>query len=756
MNILAVGVSLAPIDIGIIVFFFIVVVGIGILNSRSAGKSSADFFLGGRSMPWWLLGISMVACTFAADTPNLVAGLVREDGVSKNWLWWSFLITGMVTVFIYAKLWRRSNVMTDLEFYELRYGGKPASFLRGFRAIYLGTFFNIISMSAVTLAVIKYGSLMFGLENWECVLYGSLGVVIYATLGGIKGCIWADFFQYGIAMFGAVYAAFVAIGEAGKSAALQTPEIASQGAAAVQKYADNYQLSDLLRDHRVVDKLSVFPDFSEPAQWVPLLLMPLAVQWWAAWYPGAEPGGGGYIAQRMLAAKDEKNAIGATLFFNFAHYALRPWPWIIVALASLVCFPMDDEKTSAAASTTLEAVSYAQLLVEADSGAANREALLAQMETMRSAAKGDTKIVIEALGNGVAANASLSPELRNSIAATQTYAADYGKLLAMAPGAGREALQQKIDTQLRTLALQKKRVSSIADEFPHIKDDSIIAQDIAYPAMISKLEKGFLGIVIASIIAAYMSTIGTLLNWGASYTVNDFYKRFIKPEASEKDMVRMGRICTVGLMTIAGVLACFLESATQTFNILLLSGAGSGAIYLLRWFWWRVNAWSEIFAMAVTTLVSITLVIIFPALDIDLAWGIMDSNSMNFLVAVAATTVAWIVGTYVTRPESTETLREFYRKCHPGGPGWKKIIDEARAEGDFIDAKNHGKAWEMPREILCVFVGCVAIYAALFGIGSFIYGNLIWGTALSTVSLASVVFLFKSLGELRTESETSI
>ena len=429
-GVLAVGVSLAPIDIAIIIFFFLVVVGIGILNSRSAGESSENFFLGGRSMPWWLLGISMVACTFAADTPNLVAGLVREDGVSKNWLWWAFLITGMVTVFIYAKLWRRSEVMTDLEFYELRYGGKPASFLRGFRAIYLGVFFNILSMSAVTLAVIKYGSLMFGLENWECVLYGSLGVVIYATLGGIKGCIWADFFQYGIAMFGAVYAAFVAIGEAGKTVALKTPEIASQGAGAVQQYADNYRLADLLEDHRVADKLSVFPDFSEPAQWVPLLLMPLAVQWWAAWYPGAEPGGGGYIAQRMLAAKDEKNAIGATLFFNFAHYALRPWPWIIVALASLICFPMDDKKTSTDAATTLEAVSYAQLLAEAEVDPSKAGALRAQMESMRNNATGDTKVVIDALDSGLSADSGPPGRHRDAIAATRTYAASFGKLLA--------------------------------------------------------------------------------------------------------------------------------------------------------------------------------------------------------------------------------------------------------------------------------------------------------------------------------------
>ncbi len=616
-------VQLQTIDIGIIATFFVIVIGIGVFASRSAGKSSSEFFLGGRGMPWWLLGISMVACTFSADTPNLVAGMVRENGVSKNWAWWAFLITGMVTVFIYAKLWRRSEVMTDLGFYELRYGGKPASFLRGFRAIYLGVFFNILIMASVTLAIIKYGSLMFGIEKWECVLYGSLGVVIYATLGGIKGCIWADFFQYGIAMFGAVYAAIVAVGEAGKSAATKAVEAGTITVDEVASFASNYSMGDLLTEVNVADKLAIFPDFSDPNQWIPLLLLPIAVQWWSAWYPGAEPGGGGYIAQRMLAAKDEKNAIGATLLFNFAHYALRPWPWIIVALASLVCFP---------------------------------------------------------------------------------------------------------------------EISDIQDAFPHV-DKSVIAHDIAYPAMISKLRPGFLGIVIASIIAAYMSTIGTHLNWGASYAVNDFYKRFVKPDATEKEMVRMGRICTVLLMILAGGLSLVLTSATQAFNILLLSGAGSGAIYLLRWFWWRINAWSEIFAMAVTTLVAVTLVVFVK--DESLAWGPLDGATMKFLIAVIATSIAWVVGTFVTKPEDAQTLRAFFRQCRPGGPGWAKVVAEARAEGDMIDEKIHGQAWEMPLQILCVFLGCVAVYCSLFTIGGLVYGNNIQAAVLGSVALVCTFLLFK-------------
>ncbi|WP_197530270.1 sodium:solute symporter family protein [Bythopirellula polymerisocia] len=625
------SIQLHAIDYAIIAIFFVVVVGIGIWASRSAGESSAEFFLGGRGMPWWLLGISMVACTFSADTPNLVTGMVRESGVSKNWAWWAFLITGMVTVFIYAKLWRRSNVMTDLEFYELRYGGKPASFLRGFRSIYLGIFFNVLIMASVTLAIIKYGSLMFGLEKWECVLYGSLGVVIYATLGGLKGCIWADFFQYGIAMFGAVYAAVVALGEAAKTAAERAVEAGTIATDQATEFARNYSMADLLHEANVSGKIKIFPDFSDSAQWVPLLFIPVAVQWWSVWYPGAEPGGGGYIAQRMLAAKDEKNAIGATLLFNFAHYALRPWPWIIVALASLVCFP---------------------------------------------------------------------------------------------------------------------ELTDIQSAFPHV-NESVIAQDIAYPAMISKLKPGFLGIVIASIIAAYMSTIGTHLNWGSSYVVNDFYKRFVKPSATEKDLVQKGRISTVLLMVLAGSLSLVLTSATEAFNILLLSGAGSGAIYLLRWFWWRINAWSEIFAMVVSALFAFALVLIVD--DSATTWGPIDGFTGKLLISVAATTVAWLVGTFVTKPESNATLRSFFRRCHPGGPGWAKVVAEARSDGDMIDEKIHGQAWEMPVQLLCVFLGCVAIYCSLFTIGGIVYGNLVQAWVLGGGALLSTFILFKLFSRLRTE-----
>lgn len=617
---------LNTLDWSIVGVFFVIVLSIGWIASRTAGKDASQFFLGGRGMPWWLLGISMVACTFSADTPNLVTGMVRENGVAKNWAWWAFLITGMVTVFIYAKLWRRSNVMTDLGFYEKRYGGKAAAFLRGFRSVYLGLFFNVLIMGTVTLAAIKIGAVMLNLPPWQTVLGASIVVVIYSSMGGLKGVIWADFFQYSIAMFGAVLAAVVAV---------RQPEIGGLG--------------NLLSHPALQEKLNFIPEFSDPSVFIPLLIIPIAVQWWAVWYPGAEPGGGGYIAQRMLAAKDEKNAIGATLLFNFAHYALRPWPWIIVALASIILYP---------------------------------------------------------------------------------------------------------------------DLASIKAEFPAITNE-YLKDDIAYPVMLSKLGPGWLGLVVASIIAAYMSTIGTHLNWGSSYLVNDFYKRFVNKDASDKRMVAVGRISTVVLMIFAGLLALlFLEDATQAFNILLLSGAGSGLIYLLRWFWWRINAWTELVAMIVSAFMAIALVFWINDLWLANTFSSIyplpaDYTSMaeralsgtvfpiKLIIAIVATTIAWISTTYLTKPEAVSTLRDFYRLTLPGGPGWKKVVDEARADGDMIDEKTHGQPWEMPIQILLVFTGCIVIYSCLFAIGNFLYGNILAASVLMLVAIIGTYFLFISFNKLR-------
>jgi Na+/proline symporter len=755
--------QLAGIDWLVIGAFLVTVIIIGLIVSRKASSDSAAFFLGGRSMPWWLLGVSMVACTFSCDTPNLVTGMVRGGGVVANWGWWAFLITGMVTVFIYAQLWRRSKVMTDLEFYELRYSGKSAAFIRGFRSLYLGIFFNCLIMGTVTLAAIKIGQVIFDVQPWVAVLMGSIGVVVYATAGGIQSCIWADFFQYSVAMFGAVYAAIVAC---------KLPEVGG--------------LSSLLADPNVMGQLSWMPDFSTWLAWVPLLLIPVAVQWWSVWYPGAEPGGGGYIAQRMLSAKDEKNAIGATLFFNFMHYAMRPWPWIIVALASLVMYPS---------------------------------------------------------------------------------------------------------------------LESIKSEFPGI-DPTYLKEDIAYPVMISKLGPGLLGLVVASLIAAYMSTIGTHLNWGSSYVVNDWYKRFMRPKASEKEMVRVGRICTVVLMLIAAFFALtFLEDANQAFEILLLSGAGTGGIYLLRWFWWRINAWTEIVAMVAATIVAFWIVLgvgetgtlkwfvdsavvrdrvfviddaatidavvaqqeqaqleiekaekeletlikawrqarqesiaardavraayeeklaqlnqmrrlaFVPVLvdalavaswkqdlhqyyqeqslwelerenarraragvvdeitveDVQIAFGGVVKNSkiyiyhpslnnlkfsVQLLVCVGIVTVVWVVTTFLTKPADKQTLRAFYRLCHPGGPGWKKVIRDAQADGENIDLHNAIGDWRLPMQLLCVFLGCVVIYSSLFAVGNFVYGNLLWGVFLTVIALTATLFLFKSFTKIGIESES--
>lgn len=571
--------QLTTLDWSIIAAFFIVSLIIGIVVSRKAGSSSAEFFLSGRNMPWWLLGISMVATTFSADTPNLVTDIVRKNGVSGNWVWWAFLLTGMLTVFVYSKLWRRSGVLTDLEFYEIRYGGKSAAFLRGFRAIYLGVFFNVMIMATVCLAAIKIGGVMLGLSEIETLAIASIVTVLYSLLGGLRGVLITDFFQFILAMVGTVWAA---------NLLLDLPEIGG--------------LESLLANQKVASLTSFLPDFSDTEALIPLLIIPLAVQWWSVWYPGAEPGGGGYIAQRMLAAKDEQNAMGATLLFNIAHYALRPWPWIIIALCSVIVFPTLD---------------------------------------------------------------------------------------------------------------------SIQAAFPHI-DESIINDDLAYPAMLTFLPAGLLGLVIASLVAAFMSTISTHLNWGSSYVVNDFYQRFVKPDASEKELVLVGRVSTLLLMVFAAVFALALSNALQAFNILMQIGAGTGLIFILRWFWWRINAWTEISGMVISFIVAVILEVIAPELV---------PGNYKLVVGVAITTVGWLAVTFLTQPESESTLKAFAEKVNPT-VGWKNYRPETVAVSG-----------NLPLQILAMFLGVTAVYTALFATGSVIYGNAAMGIGLATVSLLSVVAL---------------
>lgn len=584
-----------------VIAFFVISLVVGVMVSKRASKSSAEFFLSGRNMPWWLLGVSMVATTFSTDTPNLVTDFVRQNGVAGNWAWWAFLLTGMLTVFVYAKLWRRSGVMTDIEFYELRYSGKAAAFLRGFRAIYLGVLFNVIVMAFVTLAAIKIGQVLLGLSMFQTVFIAATVTVLYSMLGGLRGVLITDFLQFIIAMFGAIMAAIIAV---------RQPQVAG--------------LANLLSNANVADKLNFIPDFSNTDLLVSVFIVPLAVQWWSVWYPGAEPGGGGYLVQRMLAAKDEKNAMGATLFFNIAHYALRPWPWIIVALCSLVVFP--------------------------------------DLESLRTA-------------------------------------------------------------------------------FPNV-DSSILRHDLAYPAMLTFLPHGLLGLVVASLIAAYMSTISTHLNWGSSYIVNDLYKRFINSTASEKRLVLVGRISTVLLMVAACAMAPFLESAKAAFELVLQIGAGTGLLFILRWFWWRINAFSEITAMVVSFIIACYFKFVHTAI------GLSPLAQWQELVSgVAITTAAWVAVTYLTKPADDNTLFSFCRLVHAGGPGWKAVLRRAAAAGQSLDQAE--EKWDLPYGILCMVLGCLAVYSALFATGSWIYMYYKQAAALTAAAVIATILLLKFAGKLR-------
>lgn len=599
-------VALSTIDYVIIITFFTITLLIGIIVSKKSGESSSEFFLSARTMPWWLLGLSMVATTFSTDTPNLVTDIVRTNGVSGNWVWWAFLITGLLTVFVYAKLWRKSNVNTDLEFYELRYGGAPASFLRKFRAVYLGVIFNVITMAAVTLAAIKIGQIMLGLEPWQTVISAGLITVVFSALGGFKGVVYTDFLLFFVAMGGAIGAAYYLV---------NLPEVGG--------------IDALIAHENVAGKLSILPDFNDREALITLLIIPLAVQWWSSWYPGAEPGGGGYIAQRMLAAKDANHAIGATFFFNIMHYALRPWPWILVALASLVVFP---------------------------------------------------------------------------------------------------------------------DLASIQEAFPNISEGKL-GHDLAYSAMLTKLPSGLLGLVLASLVAAYMSTISTQLNWGSSYIVYDFYKQQINPDASEKRLVAVGRISTVVLMVLSALLALLLQNALQLFNYLLVFGAGTGLIFILRWFWWRINAWSEITAMFASGIISLILTI--PSVDFylfDATEGILPGWA-KFLIVVSVTTFIWILSTFMTKPESDEVLLNFYKKTQPGGPGWSKVINDAKADNvDIVDEK---EGWSVPSGIVAMLLACVLIYSCMFATGYYIYGEYSKATILTGLIVVSAFFLIKIWKKIR-------
>jgi Na+/proline symporter len=586
--------SMTALDWTIVLASIVVSFVPALLLMRRAGRNTSEFFTSGRAAPWWLVGVSMVATTFSTDTPNLVTNLVRENGVAANWAWWAFLLTGMMTVFFYARLWRRSRVLTDLEFYEIRYSGRPATLVRGFRAIYLGLFFNCVIMASVNLAAVKIANVLLGWPMGQTLLVCSILNVFFAATSGLWGVLVTDFIQFGIAMTGSFATAYFAV---------KRPEVGGLAG---------------LFDRVPSDTLALVPDFGNWGLALTILIIPLTVQWWSVWYPGAEPGGGSYIAQRMLASKSEKDALTGTFFFNVAHYALRPWPWILVALSSMLVFP--------------------------------------------------------------------------------------------------------------TLA-------DIQRTMPWV-DPALVGHDMAYPAMVTFLPAGWLGVMVAGLLAAYVSTIITHLNWGTSYLVHDFYRRFVRTDAHEKHYVAMGRIVTGALMVAAVAVTYVLETARQSFELLMSIGAGTGLLYLLRWFWWRVNAWSEIAAMISSFAVAV-------GFAVAQRMGAAIPAHVGLLVTVATTSVVWIATTFLTRPTDRVKLVEFYRLVRPAGPGWTSIRAEAGV-GPSPDS--------LPQAFLSWVAGCALVYAALFGTGSAMYGHTPQALVWLAVFIVAAFVLARNLRAMAPES----
>jgi SSS family solute:Na+ symporter len=570
---------------------------------KRAGTNTSEFFASGRSVPWWLAGLSMVATTFSSDTPNLVTDIVRRNGVAGNWVWWAFTLTGVATVFFYARMWRRSEVLTDLEFYELRYSGKAASVVRGFRSVYLGFLFNCIIMATVNLAACKIAAIMFGLNRWETLAVVGLLNVVFAAVTGLWGVLVIDMIQFFMMMTAVIAAAYFAVREVGGLGEMVAKVSAMTGPGGI-------------------DFLAMLPNFR--SNWdlaIAIFIMPLAVQWWAVWYPGAEPGGGSYIAQRMLASKSEKDSLGAVLFFNIAHYVLRPWPWILVALSSLIIFP---------------------------------------------------------------------------------------------------------------------QLADIQKAFPHL-DPSLLGHDIAYPAMLKFLPVGFLGLMVAGLIAANSSTNLTHLNWGASYLVHDFYRRFINPTATEKHYVMVGRLATLGLFVSAGALVFVLDTAKDSFDIILQVGAGTGLLYLVRWFWWRVNAWCEVNAMISSFVFSILLLVLRK-------FGFAVPTHYALILTVVVTTISWMVTAFLGPRTDRETLVAFYKKVRPFGPGWKAVRREAGITE--AEAKAGSTHESFPLALAGWVSGSLTIWSALFTVGNFLYGRTAYALVLLAVFIASGLVLIKVVNRL--------
>ena len=573
---------------------------------KRAGKNTAEFFVSGRSVPWWLAGLSMVATTFSSDTPNLVTDIVRRQGVAGNWCWWAFTLTGVATVFFYARMWRRSEVMTDLEFYEIRYSGKAASVVRGFRALYLGLFFNCVIIATVNMAACKIANILFGMPRWQTLLFVGVLNVAFAAHSGLWGVLVIDMIQFFIKMTAVIAAAYFAIKQVGGLDVL------------VERLSAPMPAPD---GGGMIHYLNILPDFT--SNWdlaIAVFIMPLAIQWWATWYPGAEPGGGSFIAQRMLASKSEKDALGAVLFFNVAHYVLRPWPWILVGLCSLIVYP---------------------------------------------------------------------------------------------------------------------NLSDIQAAFPSM-DPALLGHDIAYPAMLKFLPVGFIGLMVGGLIAANSSTILTLLNWGSSYLVHDFYQRFVHKGAPEKHYVLAGRVGTILLFLVSSAAVYLMASAKDSFDIILQVGAGTGLLYLLRWFWWRINAWCEVVAMISSFGVSLGFLILRKF------WGIEFGTHHALLITICITTVCWVATAYLGPPTDRATLLAFYKKALPFGPGWRRI----RREAGISEADAAATHENIPLALLGWSAGCATIWASLFAVGNFLYGRHLQAGLLLAIFIGAGLVLIHAINRL--------
>lgn len=584
--------QLTPLDWFFVALYFAFNIAIGFYYKSRAGKSVDEFFLSGRDVPWWLAGTSMVATTFAADTPLAVTGLVFKGGIAGNWLWWNMVASGMMTVFLYARLWRRSGVMTDIEFSEIRYSGKPAAFLRGFRALYLGLPINCIVLGWVNLAMVKILQLVLGVDKLTALLIvmGLIALTSFiSTMSGLWGVLVTDAFQFFIKMGMVIVLAFAAVSAVGGMDALLEKLRAIDAAKGVTSGGQG-------------SVLSFIPDLDSP--WMPMItfFVYIGMNWWSTWYPGAEPGGGGYVAQRMFCAKDERHSLLATLWFQVAHYSLRPWPWILTALAAMVLYPN-----------------------------------LADPET------GYIKVMID----------HLPPYLR--------------------------------------------------------------------------------GLMLAAFAAAYMSTIATQLNWGASYLVNDVYRRFMKPDASEAQLVRVSQLSTVLITLISAVVTFNMDSITGAWKLLIVTGAGTGLVLLLRWYWWRINAWSEVSAMACAFVVSVAL---------QTSFGLDSDQPRDFawimIITVGITTAVWLATTLLTAPEPMPVLEAFYRKTHPSLAGWKPVAERVK------DVQPDGDGWA---NIGCWIAGCLLIYGTLFGSGKLILGETSAGLIYLAIAIASGWFIQRSMSK---------